>query len=150
MRLRYCFAYRFVIVQRCGSITCSSKKKAPEYWFQLSGTSIRGLLLLDKDDVVLRGLAVDVHRIIVAAEHADNVRFARLLIQSGRIGTFVIDVVLVISEGDSEAAVLDVTDNIVNDGLVEAVNVVNELAERGAVDECDGNEVSHNDTSLLQ
>lgn len=110
---------------------------------------IRGLLILDEDDVVLRGLAVDVHGVVVVAKHADDVRFARLLIQSGRIGALIIDVVLVISEGDSEAAVLGVTDNIVDDGLVEAVNVVDKLAERDAVNEGDRNEIGHNDTSLL-
>lgn len=133
----------------CCSSACGRKKKAPGYW-PLIRVSIRGLLLLDEDDVVLCGFAVDVHGVVVAMEHADDVRFARFLIQSGRIGVLIIDVVLVISEGDSEATFLGVTDNIVNDGLVEAVNVVNELAERGAVDECDGDEVSHDDTSLLQ
>ena len=126
------------------------KKRNPPNTDPQLGVGVRGLLLCDKDDVVFRGLAVDVHSVVVAAEHADDVRFARLLIQNRRIGALVINVVLVISEGDSEAAVLGMTDDIIDDGLIEAVNVVDELTECDTVDEGDRNEVSYNDTSLLQ
>ena len=106
-------------------------------------------MILDEDDVVLCGLAVDVHSVVVAIKRAYDVRFACLFVQGRRVGAFAAEFVMVVSEGDRKAILFVVADDIIKNELVETVDVVNEAVKCDACDESDGYKICHSVTPFV-
>lgn len=76
-------------------------------------------------------------------------RFARLFVQGRHVGTLAAEFVMIIPEGDGEAVFLVVTDDVVQNELVEAVDVIDETTEHDAGNESDRVEVGHDANSFV-